>query len=102
MPRSERRSIALSLTSRHPRTAPFKKQNDVTTGNPRSGAVFQAQAEIIHRITLWAGSERQALAWYRGEPIPAFGGLTAENLVKNGKAAAVGDYLDHLERGGFA
>ena len=74
----------------------------MTTGNHSDDAVFQAQAEIIHRITLWAGSERQAHAWYRGEPIPAFGDLTAENLVTNGKAAALGDYLDHLERGGFA
>ena len=74
----------------------------MTTENRSDSVVFQTQAEIIHRITLWASSKRQAHAWYRGEPIPAFGGLTAENLVKNGKAAAVGDYLDHLERGGFA
>ena len=74
----------------------------MTTGNRSDVAVIQAQAEIIDRITLSAGSERQALAWYRGEPIPAFGNLTAENLVKSGKSAAVRDYLDHLERGGFA
>lgn len=74
----------------------------MTTENRSDTVVFQTQAEIIDRIILWAGSERQALAWYRGEPIPAFGGLTAENLVKSGKSAAVRDYLDHLERGGFA
>ncbi|MDR6815047.1 uncharacterized protein (DUF2384 family) [Neorhizobium sp. 2083] len=59
-------------------------------------------AEIIHRVSEWAGSERQALAWYRAEPIPAFGGRTAESIVKNGKAAALRDYLDHLALGGFA
>ena len=74
----------------------------MTTGNRSDVAVIQAQAEIIDRITLWAGGKRQAHAWYRGVPIPAFGGRTAENLVKNGKSAAVRDYLDHLERGGFA
>lgn len=58
--------------------------------------------EIIARIAGWAGGERQALAWYRGEPIAAFGGRTAESLVKDGKAGAVRDYLDHVATGGFA
>ena len=58
--------------------------------------------EIIARIAGWAGGERQAMAWYRAEPIPAFGGRTAEALVKEGKAAAVRDYLDHVALGGFA
>jgi transcriptional regulator with XRE-family HTH domain len=59
-------------------------------------------AEIIHRVSEWAGSERQALAWYRAEPLPAFGGRTAESIIKDGKAAALRDYLDHLALGGFA
>ena len=51
---------------------------------------------------LWAGGPLQAMAWYRAEPIPAFGGRTAESLVKDGKAAAVRDYLDSVALGGFA
>jgi uncharacterized protein (DUF2384 family) len=58
--------------------------------------------EIVGRIADWAGGEKQAMAWYRAEPIPAFGGRTAEFLVKEGKATAVREYLDHLARGGFA
>ena len=58
--------------------------------------------EIVTRVTDWAGGEKQAMAWYRAEPIPAFGGRTAESLVKDGKAAALRDYLDHLAMGGFA
>ena len=50
----------------------------------------------------WAGGAYQALAWYRAEPLPAFGGRTAEALVKEGKANAVRDYLDHVALGGFA
>ena len=38
----------------------------------------------------------------RAEPIPAFGGRTAEALVKSGHAAAVRDYIDHLATGGYA
>ena len=58
--------------------------------------------EILGRIADWAGGEKQALAWYRAEPLPAFGGRTAKSLVKEGKAAAVRDYLDHVAVGGFA
>jgi uncharacterized protein (DUF2384 family) len=58
--------------------------------------------EIIGRVAEWAGGKDQAMAWYRAEPIPAFGGRTAEALVKEGKATAVRDYLDHVAVGGFA
>jgi hypothetical protein len=58
--------------------------------------------EIVSRISSWAGSDEQAFAWYRYEPIPAFGNRTAEFLVKEGKAAAVRLYLDRAAMGGFA
>jgi Protein of unknown function (DUF2384) len=58
--------------------------------------------EIISRVSAWAGGRDQAMAWYRAEPLPAFGGRTAESLVKDGKAAVVRDYLDALAMGGFA
>ena len=59
-------------------------------------------SEILRRVTDWAGGGRQAFAWYRAEPIPAFGNRTAESLVKSGQATALRDYLDHLALGGFA
>lgn len=58
--------------------------------------------EIIARVSRWSGGEKQALAWYRGEPLPAFADRTAECLVKEGKAAAVRDWLDSLSLGGYA
>jgi hypothetical protein len=58
--------------------------------------------EIISRVSEWAGGKTQAMAWYRAQPIPAFGGRTAEALVKEGKAGALRDYLDHVALGGFA
>ena len=58
--------------------------------------------EIISRVAEWAGGKEQAMAWYRAQPLPAFGGRTAEALVKDGKAGAVRDYLDHMAVGGFA
>ncbi|MGO9422356.1 MbcA/ParS/Xre antitoxin family protein [Roseiarcus sp.] len=58
--------------------------------------------EILRRVSAWSGGPMQAMAWYRAEPIPAFGGRTAESLVKSGQAAALRDYLDSIALGGFA
>lgn len=58
--------------------------------------------EIMHRIENWAGSLALAQAWYCGQPIPAFGGRTADALVQAGEIDALRDYLDHLARGGYA
>jgi uncharacterized protein (DUF2384 family) len=69
---------------------------------PKTQTRATEMLEIVGRIADWAGGEKQAMAWYRAEPIAAFGGRTAESLVKEGKAAAVRDYLDHVATGGFA
>jgi uncharacterized protein (DUF2384 family) len=69
---------------------------------PKTQTRVREMLEIISRVTKWAGGKEQAMAWYRAQPIPAFGGRTAEALVKEGKAGAVRDYLDHLAVGGFA
>lgn len=72
----------------------------------RSGPKAQTRVreilEIISLVQGWAGGPAQAMAWYRAEPIPAFGGRTAEALVKSGQAVAVRDYVDHLATGGYA
>lgn len=58
--------------------------------------------EIINRTQPWAGSVNQAFAWYRSQPLPSFGGQTAEELVKEGKAGAVKSYLARINEGGYA
>lgn len=63
---------------------------------------WESATAIIKRVTPWAGSTTQAVAWYRTERIPAFGGRTAYELVKEGKGEAVMHYLDVVELGGFA
>ena len=69
---------------------------------PKTRARITEMLEIIARIEAWAGGRRQALAWYRAQPIPALDGRTAEALVKSGKAGVVRDYLDQIALGGFA
>jgi hypothetical protein len=69
---------------------------------PKAQSRMREMLEIINLVQGWAGGPAQAMAWYRAEPIPAFGGRTAEALVKSGQATAVRDYIDHLATGGYA
>ena len=69
---------------------------------PKAQSRVREMLEIISMVQGWAGGPAQAMAWYRAEPIPAFGGRTAEALVKSGQANAVREYLDHLATGGYA
>ena len=69
---------------------------------PKAQSRVREMLEIISLVQAWAGGPAQAMAWYRAEPIPAFGGRTAEALVKSGQASAVRDYVDHLATGGYA
>lgn len=57
---------------------------------------------IIGRAIPWCGSPMQAYAWYRSEPIPSFGDLTPEGMVKRDMSQAVLEYMDRIAEGGFA
>ena len=69
---------------------------------PKTQSRVREMLEIVARVSGWAGGKNQAMAWYRAEPIPAFGGRTAESIVKTGQATALRDYLDALAMGSFA
>jgi hypothetical protein len=71
-------------------------------GAAKTQSRLREMNEILTRVSAWAGGPAQAMAWYRAEPIPAFGGRTAEQLVKSGEAGALRDYLDSIAMGGFA
>lgn len=72
------------------------------TNAAKTQSRIREMLEIVSRVSAWASGKDQAMAWYRAQPIAAFGDRTAEALVKSGQAAAVRDYLDHLALGGFA
>lgn len=69
---------------------------------PKTQARMREMLEIISFVEDWAGGKLQAMAWYRAQAIPEFGGRTAESLVKAGHASAVRDHLDRIALGGFA
>lgn len=58
--------------------------------------------EILNRVETVTGSTLVAYAWFRGEPLPGFGGATPDLLVRDGKADQVHAYLDRVMAGGYA
>ena len=70
--------------------------------SPATQARLRDMVEIVNRVQGWAGSPRQAFAWYRSQPLPSFGDQTAEALVKDGRSEAVKRYLDRIAVGGYA
>jgi hypothetical protein len=64
--------------------------------------MVDAAAEILASVQGWAGSREAALAWYQSTPIPSFGGLTAEDLVKQGRAEDLKHYVRRIADGGYA
>ncbi len=59
-------------------------------------------AEIINKLEPRFGSALMAYAWYRSEPLPGFSGLTAMQLVRDGRAGEVLDYIDAVDAGVYA
>ena len=58
--------------------------------------------EILNRVEAVTGSPLAAYAWFRAEPLPGFGGVTADQLVRGGRAEHVHAYLDRITAGGYA
>jgi len=59
--------------------------------------------EILNRVEAATGSPPlAAYAWFRAEPLPGFGGATANQLLREGRADHVHAYLDRVVAGGHA
>lgn len=56
-------------------------------------------AEIINKVEPRFGSALIAYAWYRSEPLAGFSGQTAMQLVRDGRANDVLDYIDAVDAG---
>ena len=63
---------------------------------------LQELLNIINQVTIWSGNVQSAYAWYCSEPLPSFGDRSAMDLVKEGKANAVLEFIGRLGQGGYA
>ena len=70
--------------------------------SPKTQSRLREMVEILNKVEPLMGSSITAYAWYRSEPLPSFGGGTAEQMVKEGRANAVRNYLDRMMAGGYA
>ena len=55
--------------------------------------------EVINKAEPRFGSPVMAYAWYRSEPLPGFSGQTAMQLVRDGRAGDILDYIDAVDAG---
>jgi hypothetical protein len=55
--------------------------------------------EVINKVEPRFGSALMAYAWYRSEPLAGFSGQTAMQLVRNGRADDVLEYVDAVDAG---
>jgi hypothetical protein len=69
---------------------------------PKTQRRLRELLEILARVEPWAGGRLQALAWYRGQGIPALGDATAEALLKQEQAQIVRAWLDAYAAGAYA
>ena len=60
---------------------------------------LREMVEVINKVEPRSGSALMAYAWYRSEPLPGFSGQTAMQLVREGRADDVLDYVDAVDAG---
>jgi len=58
--------------------------------------------DTLKHIEPWAGSLRAAWSWYRSYAISALGGLTAEQLILQGRSDDLQEYLSYIAENGYA
>ena len=64
---------------------------------------LREMVEILHRVQSCTGlPPLVAYAWFRSEALPGFGGLTPDQLVRQGKAGLVHAHLDRIMAGGYS
>ena len=71
-------------------------------GSDRTQRKLREMVEVLNKVEPRFGSSLIAYAWYRSEPLPGFSGQTAMQIVKDGRAHDVLDYIDAVDAGVFA
>ena len=60
---------------------------------------LREMVEVINKVEPRFGSALIAYAWYRSQPLPGFSGQSAMQLVRDGRADEVLDYIDAVDAG---
>ncbi|MFT4097005.1 MAG: DUF2384 domain-containing protein [Rhodoblastus sp.] len=68
-------------------------------GSDKTQRRLREMVEVINKVEPRFGSALMAYAWYRSEPLPGFSGQSAMQLVRDGRADDVLDYIDAVDAG---
>ena len=60
---------------------------------------LREMVEVLNKVEPRFGSALMAYAWSRSEPLPGLSGHTAMQLVRDGRADDVLDYIDAVDAG---
>jgi hypothetical protein len=71
-------------------------------GSDKTQRRLREMVEIVNKVEPRFGSALMAYAWYRSEPLPGFSGRTAMQLVREGRADDVLDFIDAVDAGVYA
>lgn len=63
---------------------------------------LREMVEVVNKVEPRFGSALMAYAWYRSEPLPGFSGRTAMQLVREGRADDVLEFIDAVDAGVYA
>lgn len=72
------------------------------TGARRVDSALSPLVRIIAMAAEMAGDDGRAAIWFKHQPLPGWGGKTALDLVHEGKAEKVLDYLESVRAGVYA
>jgi hypothetical protein len=71
-------------------------------GSDKTQRRLREMVEIVNKVEPRFDSALMAYAWYRSEPLPGFSGRTAMQLVREGRADDVLDFIDAVDAGVYA
>ena len=94
--RTQKREVAETLG-----LPPDALSRSTRIGSRKTQTRLREMVEILNQVEPLMGSAITAYAWYRSEPLPSFGEMTAEHLVKEGRARSVRRYLARMMAGGY-
>ena len=77
-------------------------QRRARSGSDKTQRRLRELVEVLNKVEPRFGSELMAYAWYRSEPLPGVDGRTAMQLVQEGNAQQVLEYIDAVDAGVFA
>ena len=63
---------------------------------------LREMVEVINKVEPRFGSALLAYAWYRSQPLSGFSGQTAMQIVRDGRADEVLEFIDAVDAGIYA